>query len=207
MNNKTQNKKVKLSDEERKLRAKLAVKSWEQRNIELVKRRKKEWASKNKEKIKQSYIKWCIKNNIPIYNQIEKPKWLELIQKSKGNKREYRKHYERERRKHDPEYKLKYVLNRRLYKILKNKNIKRDKRSMELLGCTSEELKNHLESQFKKGMSWRNYGKFGWHIDHIIPCASFDLSDSEQQKICFHYTNLQPLWAIENIKKGKRTLP
>jgi len=52
-------------------------------------------------------------------------------------------------------------------------------------------------------MTWSNYGK-GWHIDHIKPCASFDLSNPEQQKICFHYTNLQPLWAIDNIKKGAK---
>ena len=74
--------------------------------------------------------------------------------------------------------------------------------TMELLGCSIEEVKSHLESQFTEGMTWDNHGE--WHIDHIIPCASFDLTDPEQQKKCFHYTNLQPLWASENISKGAR---
>jgi hypothetical protein len=60
----------------------------------------------------------------------------------------------------------------------------------------------YLESHFKTGMTWENHGKFGWHIDHIIPCASFDLTDLEQQKKCFHYTNFQPLWWRENILKS-----
>ena len=60
----------------------------------------------------------------------------------------------------------------------------------------------HIEKQFKPGMSWENHGK--WHIDHVKPCASFDLTQSEQQKACFSYLNMQPLWAIDNIKKGAK---
>ncbi len=66
--------------------------------------------------------------------------------------------------------------------------------------------REHLEKQFKEGMTWENHGLYGWHIDHIIPCASFDLTDLEQQKKCFHYTNLQPLWAKENLIKGVKIL-
>lgn len=62
----------------------------------------------------------------------------------------------------------------------------------------------HLESQFEPGMTWENRRK--WHIDHIIPCAAFDLTDTEQQRACFHYTNLRPLWASENISKGTKIL-
>lgn len=75
---------------------------------------------------------------------------------------------------------------------------------IKLIGCDLDFLKKYLESKFQSGMTWNNYGRKGWHIDHIIPCASFDLSKLKQQKICFHYSNLQPLWAIENIKKGKK---
>ena len=74
----------------------------------------------------------------------------------------------------------------------------------ELIGCSLEELKIHLENQFTKGMNWKNYGRNGWHIDHILPCASFDLTDLEQRKKCFHYTNLQPLWEIDNIRKSDK---
>jgi hypothetical protein len=69
-----------------------------------------------------------------------------------------------------------------------------------LVGCSWQNLMNHLESQFQSGMTWKNYGK--WHIDHKRPCASFDLTDHAQQKECFHYTNLQPLWAKDNLTKG-----
>jgi hypothetical protein len=56
-------------------------------------------------------------------------------------------------------------------------------------------------------MTWENHGRYGWHIDHIRPCASFDLADPEQQRKCFHYTNLQPLWASENMRKGDKWEP
>jgi hypothetical protein len=74
----------------------------------------------------------------------------------------------------------------------------------QLTGCSFAQLKSHLESQFQIGMSWDNYGLKGWHIDHIRPCASFDLSRPDEQKICFHYTNLQPLWAKDNLSKGAK---
>jgi hypothetical protein len=61
-----------------------------------------------------------------------------------------------------------------------------------------------LEKQFTKGMNWKNYGK--WHIDHIKPCASFDLSLEHEQKLCFHFTNLQPLWAKDNIRKSDKII-
>jgi hypothetical protein len=67
-----------------------------------------------------------------------------------------------------------------------------------------DQLKQYIETLFKPGMTWGNHGNFGWHLDHIIPCSSFDLTDVEQQKKCFHYTNLQPLWAKDNIKKGSK---
>ncbi len=63
-------------------------------------------------------------------------------------------------------------------------------------------LWTYLEKKYKKGMTRKNYGE--WHVDHIKPCASFDLTDTKQQMLCFHYTNLQPLWAKENLQKGKK---
>lgn len=74
----------------------------------------------------------------------------------------------------------------------------------ELTGCSLAELKTHLEGQFQSDMTWENHGMEGWHIDHIRPCASFDLTDPEQQRKCFHYTNLQPLWAVDNLSKGSK---
>lgn len=75
--------------------------------------------------------------------------------------------------------------------------------TMELVGCSVQELREYLESQFLPGMSWENHGE--WHVDHKRPCASFDdLSDPEQQRECFHFSNLQPLWALDNLRKGKK---
>jgi hypothetical protein len=73
-----------------------------------------------------------------------------------------------------------------------------------LIGCTVPELMAHLESRFLPGMSWEN--RHLWHIDHVTPCAAFDLSDPTMQKICFHYANLQPLWAPDNISKKDNIL-
>lgn len=73
------------------------------------------------------------------------------------------------------------------------------------LGCSIAELKAYLESKFQSGMSWDNYGRNGWHIDHIIPLAAFDLTNKDDLLKACHYTNLQPLWATDNLKKGDRT--
>ena len=82
--------------------------------------------------------------------------------------------------------------------------------SMKYIGCTRDELRQYIEMQFKPGMSWDNYGRSGrkaWHVDHIIPLASFDLSKEQERHKAFHYTNLQPLWAADNIKKSNRIIP
>jgi hypothetical protein len=78
--------------------------------------------------------------------------------------------------------------------------------TLTLLGCSLEQFKSHLESQFARGMNWNNYGR-GWHIDHKEPCSSFDLSNPLEQRRCFHYSNLQPLWAKANRCKHARILP
>ena len=71
-----------------------------------------------------------------------------------------------------------------------------------LVGCTPKEFVNHMESKFQAGMSWKNRGLRGWHIDHKIPCKYFQLTKEEEIRKCFHYTNLQPLWAKDNLSKG-----
>jgi len=100
-----------------------------------------------------------------------------------------------------PEQKLRKILGTRLSDALKGK-IKVG-HTKELVGIPLPELRVYLEKQFRPGMSWGNYGAI-WHVDHVRPCASFDFSNSEHQKQCFHYTNLQPLFATENFKKGAR---
>jgi hypothetical protein len=114
--------------------------------------------------------------------------------------------YTRHRIKINVQAKLAASLRRRLRNALKlcKQTYSKLESAIVLVGCTLVALKEHLEKQFKEGMSWENYGK--WEIDHIRPIASYDLTSIEQQKECFHYTNLQPLWAIDNRKKGCKIL-
>ena len=111
-----------------------------------------------------------------------------------------------QRYKEEPSYRLKLLLRRRIADCIKRNKMSKDLHTMELLGTDIETARLHLENQFKENMSWDNHGNYGWHIDHIIPCASFDLTDIEQQKKCFNYTNLQPLWAKDNMSKGSKIL-
>lgn len=105
---------------------------------------------------------------------------------------------DRWRRKHDSLYRIKRTIRTRVWNALKG--IYKCKHTEELLGCSFSELKQKLESKFSNGMSWDNYGK--WHVDHIIPCNAFNLIKESEQKKCFHHTNLQPLWAVDNLRKN-----
>ena len=123
--------------------------------------------------------------------------------KNKDRNRAYNISYIKKRCKNDPSFRLALVLRARIRDAIKDCKDK-TKLTKELLGCTIDEAKQWIESQLKEGMSWDNYGIYGWHIDHIIPCAAFDLTKLEEQKKCFHYSNLQPLWAKDNLTKGAR---
>ena len=89
-----------------------------------------------------------------------------------------------------------------MYLGMKTQNTYKNNTMVKLLGCSFDELKDWLERQFREGMSWENYGRKGWHIDHIVPCCHFDLTKIEEQKQCFNYKNLRPLWTNENLKKA-----
>lgn len=129
---------------------------------------------------------------------------IKYREKNKEYIKGWHRNYQNNRKKNDPEYKVLCLLRTSLYYALKkSKNLKTAK-IKELIGCDLEQLKNHLESNFKDGMSWENYTYDGWHVDHIKPLALFNLKDIEEQKKAFNYKNLQPLWAIENISKGKK---
>lgn len=104
--------------------------------------------------------------------------------------------------KFNPSYKLSKNIRTRLYLAVK-KNYKRGS-AVKDLGCSIDIFKNYLESKFKKGMTWKNWGKNGWHIDHIRPLKSFDLLNKEEFLQAVNYKNLQPLWAKENMQKGKK---
>ncbi len=85
---------------------------------------------------------------------------------------------------------------------LKHSGARKSQSTIALLGCSIPDLKSYLESKFLPGMTWDN--RSSWHIDHRKACAKFDLTDVDQQRQCFHYSNLRPLWAVDNLRKGSK---
>lgn len=125
---------------------------------------------------------------------------------SKTDKHKERmKGWRAEKRRTDPNFRIADNCRRRINAAIAGKD--KSANTLALLGCTLAELKLHLESKWTPGMSWMTYGKIGWEIDHVKPCDSFDLSDPAQQRACFHFTNLQPMWRELNQSKGNRESP
>jgi len=108
----------------------------------------------------------------------------------------------REKRETDVNFKIATVIRARITGFLKTKKLRKSDKSLALIGCSVDFLKNYLAQKFKPGMTWENHGRETWHIDHIRPISSFDLTDPKQQRKAFHYTNMQPLWAVENLRKS-----
>ena len=130
-----------------------------------------------------------------------KRKPRETYEELRERERKYSRKYERERRRSDPNYRLLKNLRSRVRQALKGKH--KSAATKALLGICVDECRKYIEALFTEGMSWDS----DIHIDHIVPCASFDLSDPEQQRRCFHYTNLQPLWGPDNLKKSAKITP
>jgi len=106
------------------------------------------------------------------------------------------------------EGRLKLRMKGYLHATLKVYKSKKTARTLELIGCTPQQLKENLKNQFQDGMNWSNWAIDGWHIDHEVPIKYFvdnyDYKEEIIQKICWHYSNLRPMWAKENIIKGNK---
>lgn len=120
---------------------------------------------------------------------------------NRDNRLLYSIEYEKSRKKTDPIYKLIRITRSRIYNFLKNNNIEKQNKTFDIVGCSPEFLKEHIENQFTEGMSWELMGQH-IHIDHKIPLSSAKTED-EVYKLCY-YTNLQPLWAEDNLKKSNK---
>lgn len=144
------------------------------------------------------------------YRKNNREKYLESTrkthQKNRKKESEYSREYTKKRRDADPSYRIVGNLRSKIRLAMKAEKTDKKDRFNKLLGCSPSELVKHLELLFKEGMSWENYGLKGWHIDHIKPCASFDLTNIEEQNKCFNYKNLQPLWAKDNLSKGANVI-
>ena len=186
------------------------MKEYRLKNKEKITKYKKEHYLKNKESKIKYNKEYCLKNkeNIAKQKKAYSLKNKENIAKYKKkyylNNKEHllkiRSAWDIKRRKNNPNYKLRNNLKTRIWSVLKG--IHKSTSTMKLLGCSVDKLWNHLESKFEPWMTKENYGL--WHVDHIIACAKFDLTCPKQQHICFHYTNLQPLSATDNLRKGDR---
>lgn len=106
-----------------------------------------------------------------------------------------------ERRLTDASFTMRKRLSCRLRELCSKRGIQKRNSITAYLGCTPKELIGHLESKFLPGMNWQNYGRDGWHVDHHIPCAAFDLTREDHRAVLFHHSNLRPLWAMDNAKK------
>jgi len=207
---------------------KLYYKIYRENHKEAIKESNRKYQDSHKKQLIQKAKKYRETHKEQIKKINQKYSTTHRIQECEKVKRYYRKHkekilkkvkeYYRKHRNQRMKYDNLYRKNRKRkdinFKILCNLRIRicdairnhiKSKSTKKLIGCSVEQLKQHLESQFKPGMSWSNYGK--WHIDHIRPCVSFDLSKPEEQRKCFHYTNLQPLWAKDNLSKGSKNVP
>jgi hypothetical protein len=142
------------------------------------------------------------RNELARLRRLANPQVALRQKQAKQARAHLRREHERQRYQQDIDYKLTKCLRSRLHAIVRRGLGQKHGSTFALLGCSLEELRAHLEAQFSDGMSWANYGE--WHVDHIRPCARFDLTDPAQQRECFHWSNLQPLWAEENIRKGAK---
>lgn len=136
-----------------------------------------------------------------LHQDVIKQQRKDYIQQNRKHVRRVWRAYN-ERVKNDPQKIVARRCRDRLRFVLKAHSVLKENHSQDLCGCTWQDLVEHIEHQFKDGMTWSNYGD--WHIDHIKPCASFDLTDEIQLQQCFHFSNLQPLWASENCSKGAK---
>jgi len=178
---------------DKKLRMKMRNKLYYEFNKDRIKKRNAAYYKANKDK-KLKYAKAYGQANKDIINLRKK-----IYRKANKDKVIL---WEKKYRQGNIQYKLRKYLRSRLKNAIKH-NFKAGS-AVRDLGCSINELKKYLESKFKPGMSWENHGFYGWHIDHIKPLSLFDLTNREEFLQAFHYTNLQPLWAKDNLSKANK---
>ncbi len=157
-----------------------AMKKYREDNREILNAKKKDWYKENTEVHTARVNAYVAANRASV--TARKMRW------------------QNERIKNDIEFRLKRNMRERIRFAVKRGEGSKHTKAMNLLGCDVRFLRGYLEAKFEIGMTWENYGK--WQVDHIIPCSGFNLTDPAQQKECFHYSNLQPLWAVDNNRKS-----
>ena len=190
------------------------LKQYRFKNKAKIKKDHKEYSLKNRVKILKGKQKWRLKNKNKL-KKYQKLYYLKTADKKKEyslknrvkireRMRKYIPGYTKKRRQIDPVFKLVLIMRSRFRNFLKLKKITKINKTLELVGCTPKKLKKHIEKQFLPGMNWDNYNFETWHIDHIRPISLAKTMDDIIRLKLMHYTNLQPLWAKDNIKKSNK---
>jgi hypothetical protein len=171
--------------------------AWRQANAIRIREYIREWRLRNRDKVNRQSRENRAKN--PDVHRKSNADWRA---RNLERHRKMMREYMTTRIKSDPLFRAINNLRRRVRALLVG-NAPKSAATMRLVGCDRDSLKSHLENKFREPMTWENYGSV-WHIDHIRPCASFDLTDEKAQQECFHFSNLQPLLARDNLSKGHR---
>jgi hypothetical protein len=201
-NRKSKNKKSKYQIKEyrkktylkNKLKSNIESKIWRLNNLEKAKEYQKIYRQNNKEKAKNNNKIWRLNNK-----QLKKEKAKEYNKKNKDKINKYIKN----KKQTNPLFKLRCNIATLIRMSIKKQGYNKQSKTCEILGCSYEDFKQHLERQFLKGMSWDNRSE--WHLDHIYP-VSLAKDEAEIIKLN-HYTNFQPMWAAENLIKGNKIIP
>ncbi len=188
---------ISMTEEER-LKRNAYMREWSRKNYPRLREKKLEYSRSHSKEAVERVRKWR-KENPGKPNEYSRKSY----RKNKRKKLDYGNAYNRKRRASDPNWRLRKNLSVGIANALKGRW--KSKATMQLLGCSLEDFWIHLESKFEPGMTRENYGKV-WHVDHIMPSSIFDLTKSEHQKRCFHFSNLQPLFGAENVSKKDKIL-
>lgn len=172
----------------------LNAKNHRDRNLERVKSRERAYEEKNRQKRRAKSLKYYYANRQRLI-LANRAYVKTVVQERRASKR---KSTAKHRLLKTNSY-FATLLRTSLLSALKGKA--KQTSALKLLGCSLDYFREHLQSKFRDGMAWNNHGKI-WHIDHIKPCASFNLAHMDEQKLCFHFSNMQPLLVLENLRKG-----
>jgi hypothetical protein len=184
-----------LSKEDAKIFIILRRQTYEHKNKERIKVRFTNYYKENKKRLNAESRAYHDKNK-----EERNAKSRAYQQQNKEERKAYMAEYARVRRQKDPLYKFFHNIRSQAVRVVKQVGLgKKPTNTFKWVGCSPEELKAHIESLFLEGMTWDNYGRHGWHVDHIRPVSSFKPEEWEQIN---HYTNLQPLWAKDNLSKN-----
>ena len=179
--------------------SKICIKCGKRKSIGNFMKCKKHYL-KNKNKTEYYYRGECLE----CYRVLSSYRYKAWLKNNRPKKNKYEREYVKKKIQSDIGFKIARNLRNRLWKVLRPKTIINSESAINLLGCTIKEFRKYFELQFADGMNWDRYLNGEIHIDHVRPCASYNLTDPEQQRQCFHYTNLQPLWARDNYSKGSK---